>query len=172
MINRRSFLKSSVALGALAVVSFPTIGCSSNATAVLNTVLNSAQAVLAVAEPNAPWAGDFKNAISALENAETQWKAGGAVTVVISALNTLAAVAAVIPFTATYSPLIDILVAGIDAVIVAIAPTAAPTVSHNARIGRIVLKKPHALQSEIGAYKAQWNAIVSANPALSAAKLK
>lgn len=171
-MNRRTFLGSSAALGVISLVSLPTVGCAYDPTAIINTVLDSAVAVLAVADPAAPWVIDFKNAVATLKSAEAQWKSGSAITIVISALNTLAAVAAVIPLTAMYSPLIDILVAGIDAVLVAIDTSAAKTVSHNARVGRVLLKKPHVLQTEVGAYKAQWNAVVSANPLLSAAKLK
>lgn len=173
-MNRRNFLKSTAAVGVGSLVAFPLVGCdSSNVTNILNTVLNSAEAVLAVAEPNAPWAQQFRDAVTALQAAETQWKAGSAVTIVIAALNTLAAVAAVIPFTATYSPLIDILVAGIDAVLTAIGTGSTPALAgRNARVGRVILKKPHVFQNEVGAYKAQWNEVVATHPGLSPAKLK
>ena len=91
----------------------------------INTALNAANAVLKVAEPGAPWVADFSAAITALEQAEASWKAGGTVAIVEAALNTLAAITAVIPITAVYSPLIDILVAGIDAVLSALPVTIA-----------------------------------------------
>jgi hypothetical protein len=41
----------------------------------------------------------------------------------------------------------------------------------NAHRGRIPLKKPRLFQSKIGAFKQQWNDLVSANPDLTKAKL-
>lgn len=171
-MNRRQFLTNSTATAASLFV-LPMVGCTDNALNILNTVIDSALAVLKVAEPNAPWVSSFNDAVNALKSAEASWKGGSAVTIVISALNTLAAVAATIPLTMVYSPLIDILVAGIDAVLLALpqAASAKLSASHNPRVGRVALKKPHALQSHVGTYKKQWNDIVDAVPSLAAAKI-
>lgn len=167
--NRRTFFLGAGALALTAAVTLPTIGCTPNWEGILNTLITSGEAVLKVAEPNAMWLKPFESALTALQGAEAQWKAGSAITIIESALNTLAAVAAVIPFTAVYSPLIDILVAGIDAVLSAISPAPSGTklaAAHNARVGRAKLKA----QTQ-SAYKAQWNAYVATYPALAAAKI-
>lgn len=180
-MNRRNFLKSSASSLALvavsAAVTLPLTGCD-NATDILNTVLNSADAILQVAQPGTAWAAQFHSAIVALESAEADWKAGSAVAIVISALNTLAAVASVVPISAPYSPLIDVLVAGIDAVLTALAPSNPVAASAqlklratpNVHYGRVTLHK-HILQTNVGAYKKQFNeAAIKAG--LPQAKLK
>lgn len=178
-INRRKFLSGVSILSASSLVTLPLTGCSPEDVNILNTVLASAEAVLAVAEPGASWAASFASAVTALKNAETSWQGGSPVSIVISALNTLAAVSAAIPVTAVYSPLIDVLVAGIDAVLTALPVSTAATISRvgisnaagNPHYGRASLRKPHFLQSHVGAYKTQWNDIVNSNPKLSAAKI-
>ena len=115
--------------------------------------------------------------MAALKSAEQGWIGGGAVQIVIQALNTLAAVAAVIPFTAVYSPLIDILVAGIDAVLEALpASTSVPykgpeitgtTYDHH---GRVSIHNFFG-QPSTRVYKDKWNKVVASNPALAAARL-
>ena len=174
-MNRRRFLTRSIlAAGTLAVAPSLVTGCTANeAEGVLNTVINSALAVLKVVEPAASWLPSFAGAIAALQQAETLWKAGGAVNIVESALATLEAVTAAIPVTAVYSPLIDILVAGIDTVLGLLHPAqpASALAGTNSHRGRASLSKPHFLQTRVGAYKSQWNDAVKANPALAAAKL-
>jgi hypothetical protein len=175
--NRRQFLGGLAAAGALSLTTLPAMGCSgSEVVDELNTLLSSAESVLNVAEPGAPWVVEFVAAVAALKQAEASWQSGSAVTIVISALNTLAAVAAVVPLTALYSPLIDVLVAGIDAVLTAlpvslVGPAATRALLSNPRAGRVQLKKPHFMQSKVGAYKHQWNEIVDAIPALANARI-
>ena len=100
-MNRRKFLKRLASATAIALAAGATTvtieGCTFNITDAINTVLNSALAILKVAEPGATWTGALANAIAALQKAETQWQSGGAATVVIDALNTIEAVLAVIP---------------------------------------------------------------------------
>lgn len=128
----------------------------------INTILQQAAAVLAVVEPNAPWVAEFKNAIAALMVAEQQWQTGGTVQIVIDALNTIVAITAVIPLTAPYSPLIDILVAGIEMVITALVPSAAPpatvkaTRQGNPHVGAYAI--PHrTFHSQSSTFKWCWN---------------
>jgi hypothetical protein len=139
----------------------------------VNTVLSSAEAIIKVADPAAPWLGSLASSIAALQQAEAQWKAGGPVAIIDSALNTVAAVLAVIPVTAVYAPLIGILVAGIEECLALIpqptqAAQAAALTAHamvasaNPYHGRVALNKPHVFQSATGAYKAQWNATATA----------
>lgn len=155
-------------------------GCSqTDVTGLLNTVIASGEAVLAVAEPGAPWATSLRNALAALQTADTQWKAGSPVAIIIDALNTVQAVLAVIPVTAVYSPLIGVLVAGIEAVLAALP---APTSSSGLEARRAALRSPYlgavklngrslAHPTYSGAYKAQWNAKAKAL-GLQAALLK
>ncbi len=148
-------------LGTMPIVA--TTGCqSSQVINEINVVLNEADAVLAVADPGAPWLPQLKSSIAALEAAESTWQNGGAVTLVEDALNTIAAVTAVIPQTAAYAPLIDVLVAGISAVLAALPQPA------SARVTATLMSNPHAgryklvnhwYHSPAGNLKANWNAV-------------
>lgn len=144
-MTRRQFGKRSLATVAtltLAPSFMATLaveGCS-EAKQILNDIINSAQALLAL-EPNAVWAQDLSAAIAALQQAEASWTSGGAVAVVEDALNTLEAVLAVIPMTAAFSPLVDILVAGIEAVLNVLFPQPATSAAAKAKFN--ALSDPH-----------------------------
>jgi hypothetical protein len=189
MFNRRQFITASTV-----VAISPTLlleGCTLSQQDIenlINVALQSAAAVLAVAEPGAPWVADFQAAITALKTAEASWVGGGAIADVIAALNAVAAVAAAIPFTATYSPLIDVLIAGIDAVLAALpAPTTAPgaavanaTQPLRAHVTTLAVTYNHHGRASVNGmfgkpsvstYKSRWNAAVAKNPALAAAKI-
>ena len=183
-MQRRDFLKLSGTGAAVAVLTptaLMTAGCSFNIAAGINTVLDSALAILKVAEPGSPWITQLASGIAALEQAETAWKAGGAATLVIDALNTIEAVLAVIPITAAYSPLISILVAGIEAVMAAFNLTAQlsansmakrKTIVQSPYYGRVHLNGPNLRHPTwTGAYKAQWNSAAVAL-GLAAAEIK
>ena len=144
-LTRRQFGKGAmVAIGA-SFVGVPLIeGCSSASVInEINVVLKEAAAVLAVAEPGAVWVTDLQKSITALMTAEQGWQTGGTVQLVIDALNTIVAITAVIPLTAACSPLIDILVAGIEAVLAAL-----PQSSNN-----VGVKATATYNHHIGAYK-------------------
>ena len=166
-------------LGALALISvllvgmmpvMATTGCSGTQIInEINVVLNEADAVLAVAEPGASWVIPLKNAIVALQGAETAWQNGGVVAIVDDALNTLTVVLAVIPLTAIYSPLIDVLVAGIEAVLAALpvsgslgAQKVMVTVAENPHAGRYKMVF-HWYRTPAGNLKANWNAVAKAH---------
>jgi len=164
--TRRGFIGKA----ALALISFATLsltGCAltpANAKALINVLITSIQNILKVST-NAPWVGDLAAALTALQTAEASWSAGGTVAVIDDALNTLTAVLAVIPLTAIYSPLVDIVVAGIEAVL-AVLPVATGSaklraaISSNPHHGRIVLnKKSLRHETPQGAYKSQWNGL-------------
>ncbi len=180
-MNRRKFLKTSALAGALTMASpvFVSLeGCdAATLKSYLNTVLDSAEKILGLSSSTDSWYTELTNAIAALESTETNWNGNTAVAAIISALDTLEAVLAVIPITATFSPLIDLLVTVIETILTTFVSTtqqtAVPKAIHLANLhrGRVLLKKPHFLQSEVGAYKSQWNEIVNANPALAKAKL-
>ena len=170
-MNRRELMKAGVAGAAVAAIA-PSLmleGCSFSVEGLLNAAINAALAVIKVAEPGAAWVTDFTAAVTALENAEKSWTKGGAATIVTDALNTLEAVTAAIPFTAVYSPLIDVLVAGIEAVMAALGWTATVTAKRYLAAdgrsyphkSRTSLAKPHLLQSRVGAFKDQWNQVAN-----------
>lgn len=174
------FAPLALGVGATAMV-MPLAGCSVTPAQIessINVALASAEGVLAVAEPGASWVNPFKDAVTALQNAETQWKGGGAVAIVESALNTLASVSAVIPFSAPYAPLVAILIAGIDAVLSSLPVTATAGMTVTAPMstpyrGRVKLAGRSMFHpTHEGAYKAQWNGVAKANPLLTAAILK
>lgn len=170
-MNRRKFLTKLASATAIALAAGATTvmieGCSINIADAINAVLNSALAVLKVAEPGASWIGDLSGAITALQQAEATWQSGGAASIVVDALNTLEAVLAVIPATAVYSPLIDILVAAIETVMGAFGVSTQiktmvsakrPAVVSSPHYGKAALNKPNFLHPTwTGAYKAQWN---------------
>ena len=146
----------------LVTLPFATTGCtSSQVVSEVNTVLTEASNVLVVAEPNAPWVPQLQAAITALKTSEASWTSGGAVQDVINALNTVEAITAVIPMTAAYSPLIDVLVAGVEAVLAALPPstsTAAVKAVYNPHVGQVKLSGKSAK-----AFTAQWNATAAAH---------
>lgn len=160
-MQRRQFLEWSITGGACLIV-WPTSlameGCSFSVKGMLNTILDSLNAILKVAEPNASWLPGLQNAITALQQAEAQWENTGTVSIIEDALNTVAAVCAVIPLTELYSPLIDVIVAGIEAVLNFFAPaTVKLAIKGNPHQGRVTLNKPHFAQTYQGAYRGQWN---------------
>ena len=161
----RGFALTSLLLVATLPVAVPTTGCtSSQVINEINVVLNEATQVLAVADPSAPWLASYKAAVTALQTAEVSWQAGGTVQIVISALNTIASITAVIPVTAVYSQLIDVLVAAIDAVLVLLVPsgTAALSAAYNPHVGRYQLQN-HWYHTPAGNLKANWNSVAKAN---------
>jgi hypothetical protein len=160
-MNRRKFIVSAAVVASLPVSTLGMTGCSVNAKDLLNAAIDSALAIVKVADTAAPWLPDLQSAITAVQNAEAAWQSGSASTIVVDALNTLEAVLAVIPATAAFSPLIAILVAGIEAVMsafnVTLTPVQAAKVARNPYKGATNLNKPHFLQTYQGAYKSQWN---------------
>jgi hypothetical protein len=162
-MNRRKFLQFTSVGAAVAVVTpsaILTTGCSFSVTGTLNIIIEAIQGILGYVGTSQPWAVDLSNALAALEAAESSWKAGGDATLVIDALNALEAVTAVIPFTAIYSPLIDLIVAGIDSIINHFAPqgTTRATVRTNPHIGRVAIKGPSFLHPTYAeAFKNQYN---------------
>lgn len=166
-LSRRDFGRGAAVLvggGALGGAALLEEGCTgSQIVNEINVILQQAAAVLAVVEPTAPWVAEFKNAVAALMTAEQQWQTGGTVQIVIDALNAIVAVTAVIPITAPYSPLIDILVAGIETVILALAPSPVPAAKSvkaaragNPHVDAYVM--PHRmLHSQVSTFKWCWN---------------
>ncbi len=175
-MNRRKFLEVGGVIGIMATM--PTIeGCSSSEVEnAINVVLKAAAAVLAVTAPGAPWVAELNQAIATLMTQEQQWINGGPVQYVDDALNAIVAITAVIPLTAVYSPLIDVLVAGIETVLALLpAPPNSvatkltvdqeqkTTASGNPHVGRYVMRSYAFHPSPSGRFKANWNEVAKAN---------
>jgi hypothetical protein len=166
-------------LGAIALIAvllagtmpvMATAGCSgSEVIGEINVVLSEATTVLAQAAPGSSWIAPLKAAAAELQTEEAAWESGGTVAKVDAALNTLSIVLAAIPLTAVYSPLIDVLVAGIEAVLAALPASTAPgaqktmvTVAENPHAGRYTLVM-HWYHSPAGNLKANWNGVAKAH---------
>jgi hypothetical protein len=173
-MNRRVFLTASTSFAVASPLLLSVGGCTTSTVVnEINVVLTEAANILVVAEPNATWVPQLQAAIAALKTAEASWTAGGTVTEVINALNTIEAITAVIPLTSTYSPLIDVLVAGIEAILAALPaqPSAAVKAVQNPHIGRVKIR--HSLfHSRVDEFKKAWNEAAESNPKLAGATLK
>lgn len=172
----KKLLSAVLAILFLTAVTAPLQGCSEAQTVnEINTVLTEATSIISVADPTAPWVGQLKAAVAALKTAETGWQGGGAVADVDAALNTIEAVLAVVPVTAAYAPLVDVLVAAIEAVLGALPQPAVASVSalskaSNPHIGRVHIKH-HLFHSRVGEFKKAWND-AAAKSGLKNAELK
>ena len=165
-MNRRMFLQLSGTGAAVAVLTPATLltGCAFSVTGTLNVVITAVQGILKYVGNTQPWAVELSNALAALQSAEASWQSGGTTAIIIDALNTLEAVCAAIPFTAVYSPLIDLIVSGAEAVISYFAPQTMrfikprATIQNNPHKGRVALKGPSFLHpTYAGAFRNQWN---------------
>lgn len=158
----KRLLSAVLAVLFLTATTAPLQGCSESTTAnEINTVLTEATSILTVADPTAPWVGQLKAAIATLKTAEAGWVGGGAVADVDAALNTIEAIVAVVPVTAVYAPLVDVLVAGIEAILAALPASTAVSVSlakaSNPHLGKVVIKH-HLFHSRTKEFKDAWNA--------------
>lgn len=166
MLNRRSFLKSSAtAIVALPFASTLLVGCSSaDLKNYLNVALDSLVSILSLTNSTDSWYAGLVSAINALKATEGTWTAGTVTADIEAALKTAEAVLAVIPVTAAYSPLIDLVVTAIDTILsLFVKPSPAVSVkakTSNPHRNRVSLKKPGTLQSKIEAYRQQYNDIV------------
>jgi hypothetical protein len=162
-----------VLIGLLLIGTMPvmaTAGCSgSEVIGEINVVLSEATTVLSQAAPGSSWIAPLKAAAAELQTEETAWESGGTVDKVDVALNTLSIVLAAIPLTAVYSPLIDVLVAGIEAVLALLpvatsrgAQMAMATLAENPHAGRYTLVM-HWYHSPAGNLKANWNSVAKAH---------
>lgn len=163
-MNRRMFLKMSSG-AAVAVVILPTTGCAFSVVDTLDTIIEAVSGILSYVGSSEPWAVTLQNALTKLEQVAATWTTGSDAAILIDALNAVEAVLAVIPLTAVYSPLIDLVVAGVEAIINYFAKNtpavalkvAARNTRHNPRIGRVTIMAPHAFQTPVGAFKQQYN---------------
>lgn len=181
----KKILSSVLILAVMLVTTGVTTGCSTASTVnEINIVLTQATNILAVAGPGATWVPQLQTAIAALKTAEAGWQSGGPIQNVENALNTIVAITAVIPLTAKYSPLIDVLVAGIEIILenlpggAAVAVAAAPTsgvsahvaaqVVSNPHLGRVTIKH-HFMHNRTKEFKAAWNDAARTNDLANAA---
>ena len=177
MLSRRSFFsRGAIAVGVLAIApSLLLTGCAVNIKQLLSTIVSQMQAILKVATPNASWLTDVESALVAVQAGISNWDSTGLLTEIDSALNAALGVLGTIPQTALYAPLVAVLVTGIETVLgllltpstatnpAQLAPLAqqAARVASNPYHGKVLLKKPHAFQTQLAAYKEQWNSTAS-----------
>jgi len=138
----------------------------------INTILQEATGIIAVADPSASWLADFSKATALLKVDEANWIKGGAVQDVINVLVDLQGVTALIGPLVPYAQLISVLVAGIVAVLAALLPP--PTNATTIQAHTATQANPWKGQATVTSAadsKAQWNKIVAANPALAGAKI-
>jgi hypothetical protein len=142
----------------------------------INTILQEATGIIAVADPGATWLADFSKATTLLKVDEANWIKGGAVQDVINVLNDLEGVTALISPLVPYASLIGVLVAGIDAALALLLPApaagavAAPAAMAHT-VGRNNPFKGQATVKSAADSKNQWNAIAKANPELAKAAI-
>lgn len=158
----------------MGTMTVPTTGCTpTQVVAEVNVVIDQATNIIAVADPGASWLPQLRQAVASLKAAEATWQGGGVVNVVISALNTVEAIVAVIPQTAAYAPLVAVLVAGIEAILIAFEPQQ-PAAAKKASRAMVANSNPYIGRAKVASVKdskKQWNAIVDANPQLALARL-
>jgi hypothetical protein len=156
-------------------ISTAMIGCTSaQIEQEINVILQGTSNILAVAGQTS-WAKTLSAAEQALAQAETTWKSGGSVQILIDALDTVEAVTAVIPLTDQYSEFIDVIVAAIETVL--------PLLDHSKATMTIaasgkVFATPNPHKGRVDNFKSghaaakRWNSAVSGHPDLHVAKLK
>ena len=152
-------------------------GCSpSQVENQINVLSQQITGLLAVAEPGKAWVVDLQKELPLLAQTEASWKAGGSVQDVINVLNEIELIVAVVPSTAVYSPLIDLIVTGADMVLAKFLPTITPAtpVTSSAKMGAMMVNV-HRGRVQIRSAsdsRSKWAAVVKGNPALAGAALK
>ena len=158
----------------VSAVALSTTGCTpAQLENEVNTILQEATGIIAVADPGVSWLADFQKATNLLKVDEANWIKGGAVQDVINVLTDLEGVTALISPLVPYASLITVLVAGIDAALAALLP--APSTASATMSARVQSApnpwKGRATVTSAKDSKAQWNLIVSQRPELAAAKI-
>jgi hypothetical protein len=176
-ITRREAIRGGVALAVLTPTGLSTLtltGCTpAQVENEINTILQEATGIIAVADPGLTWLSAFSKATALLKVDEANWIKGGAVQDVINVLNDLEGITALISPLVPYASLIGVLVAGIDAALALLlpAPAAAPAALTAHTVGRNNPFKGQATVKSAADSKSQWNAIAKANPELAKAAI-
>ena len=175
-LNRREALKlgaGSFALVAAGPALLSLTGCP--ATTVeneINTVLQEAIGIIAIADPGLSWLAAFSKATALLKMDEANWIKGGAVQDVINVLTDLQGVCALISPLVPYAQLVAVLVAGTNALLALLlpAPPAPVAMAMARRNPNPWIGLAHVRSAKDS--REQWNAICKANPALAGAELR
>jgi hypothetical protein len=168
-------LQGTLVFGGGAVVVTHLTGCTpAQVENEVNTILQEATSIIAVADPGVTWLAAFSKATALLKVDEANWIAGGAVQDMINVLVDLQGVTALISPLVPYAALIGVLVAGIVAVLSLLLPSPPPpppaALTMPAAQGQNPFKGMTTVKNRADSLR-QWRAIVAANPALAAAKL-
>jgi len=151
----------------------PTVGCISQSqiAALTQTLGNSAQQI-AVLEGNPTLAATLLADTNAAVTAINNWKSGTPATEVIQALGIVEADLNLIPGTSQYAPLVDIAIATVQTILTLLPPPSTPVPAPAALKTMRTVNLGHPAPTTAKQFKAQWNAVVAANPNLAAAAIK
>jgi hypothetical protein len=166
-MNRRTFVKSAVSIGAVSLITLPEIGCvNQSELASLAQTLGSASANIATLEGNTALATQITTETNTAVSAITSWKSGTPTNEIIEAIGILESTISLFPTIGSYAPLIDIALATIQTILAMLPPaTITPTTPVNARMVRHVYMSP--VPKNTASFKKQWNAAVMADSKIS-----
>lgn len=153
---------------AFAVV--PMTGCSMSKTQLKSygDTIDTAVASILTLTHNSQIAAQVKQAQQVFDNAVQNWSGASTSSMVISSLNAVEAALALIPQTAAYAPLVDVVIAAAESIIASLPvnnTSAIVKANHQVRATNTPLfKSPKQ-------FVAAWNAVVAAHPDLHVAPL-
>lgn len=148
------------------------IGCpAQNTIASLIAILGNSTATIAALEGNDALAQKLRTDTAAAVVAVTNWKSGTPAQEAIQALNLVEDDLNLLPMLGPYGPLIDLAIGTTEAILALLPQSVTAPAARTASPRRAVHLNQSAPKSA-RQYKAQFNAIVASNPALSAAKIK
>jgi outer membrane murein-binding lipoprotein Lpp len=158
-------------VGAIALVTILLAGCVVQSTiAALTSTLGSAAAAIAAVEGNTALATQLQTDTNAAVSAVTNWKTGSATADVIEALNLVEDDLNLIPIAGPYTPLIDICIGAVQAILAELPSSAALPAAKVAHAHRVpVLSQPAPKNSK--QFVKQWNEYLTLNPSVNLPKL-
>jgi hypothetical protein len=167
----RSLFHSLISVAAIAALCIFSTGCNDQQTiASLLQAAGAAVSSVATIENDPALASKLTTDFSAASQAVLAWKAGTPAQDVVEALDLVEQDLSLFPVNSQEVVLIDLAIGTVEAIIVAIEPSAANSAAIVARSALSVhLATP---PKNAKAFKAQWQALINANPALSKYALK
>lgn len=164
---KNQVLRSITAALCITILAFTTVGCEKSTITALTSTLGNAASAIAALEGNGPLATQLKTDTAAAVQAINDWKTGTSAQAVIQALGIVEQDLNLIPGTSQYAPLIDIAIATVQSILSLLPVSTTPQAVH-ARTVHLGYPAPKTARE----FKKKWNAVVAADPKLSAAKIK
>ena len=162
-----------VAIGVTSVAAVSMAGCTpAQVENMVNTIIQEATGIIAVADTGATWLAAFSKATALLKVDEANWIKGGLVQDMINVLVDLQGVCVLISPLVPYANLIAVLVAGIVQVLSLLLPPPPAPVAMRAMAERPNPWVGVRHVSSVKDSKDQWHAICKANPALALADIR